>query len=86
MDVVDANQTFNEINEELASSLIKIELKTGELIVETKKLQKTSSLYFESEVGVAGVRGTAFRLKANENSQILKVLKGQSTYWIKSGN
>ena len=66
-----------EMSSELSPSMIKFKLEEGELVVETKKLDKKSSFFLETEVGVAGIRGTAFRLQAKPESQNLQVLRGQ---------
>ena len=72
-----AKQTFEETKAELSPSMIKFKLDLGELVVETKKLDKKSSFFLETQVGTAGIRGTAFRLQAKSDSQNLQVLRGQ---------
>ena len=47
------------------------------MIVETKKLNKSSSFDIHSPIAVAGIRGTAFRLRADDNGQSLDVIRGQ---------
>ena len=42
-----------EMSSELSPSMIKFKLEEGELVVETKKLDKKSSFFLETEVGVA---------------------------------
>jgi len=44
--------------------------------VETKKLTKSSSFDIHSPLGVAGIRGTAFRLRADDSKQTLDVIRG----------
>ena len=65
-----------EMSSELSPSMIKLKLEEGELVAETKKLDKNPPS-FETWVGVAGIRGTAFRLQAKPESQNLQVLRGQ---------
>ena len=57
--------------------MVKLELSLGEMIVETKKLNKSSSFDIHSPIAVAGIRGTAFRLRADDNGQSLDVIRGQ---------
>ena len=72
-----SDQTFEEITAEISPSMLKLELSLGEMIVETKKLNKSSSFDIHSPVAVAGIRGTAFRLRADDNGQSLDVIRGQ---------
>ena len=62
-----SNRTFQETTTELSPSMVKFELSLGELIVETKKLTKSSSFDDHSPLGVAGIRGTAFRLRVDDS-------------------
>jgi len=57
--------------------MVKLELSLGEMIVETKKLDKGSTFDIYGPVAAAGIRGTAFRLRASEGEQALEVLRGQ---------
>jgi hypothetical protein len=75
--ITPSNRTFKETTEELSPSMVKLELSLGEMIVETKKLNKSSSLDITTPVAAAGIRGTAFRLRASESEQALEVLRGQ---------
>ena len=72
-----SNRTFQETTTELSPSMVKFELSLGELIVETKKLNKSSSFDIHSPLGVAGIRGTAFRLRVDKSKQSLDVIRGQ---------
>jgi hypothetical protein len=82
---INANETFKEMSAELSPSMIKFKLEKGEMVVETKKLDKKSSFFLETQVGVAGIRGTAFRLRAKAESQNLEVLRGQVDLIGKNG-
>ena len=73
----DSNLEMSNIREEISPSMVKFEMDVGELIVETKKLDKKSSFFIESQLGTAGIRGTAFRLSINDKTQSLEVLRGQ---------
>ena len=73
----DSNLEMGNVREEISPSMVKLELEVGELIVETKKLDKKSSFFIESQLGTAGIRGTAFRLSVNDKTQSLEVLRGQ---------
>jgi len=72
-----SDRTFGETTAEISPSMVKLELSLGEMIVETKKLNKSSSFDIHSPVAVAGIRGTAFRLRADDNGQALDVIRGQ---------
>jgi Leucine-rich repeat (LRR) protein len=72
-----SDRTFEETTAEISPSMVKLELSLGEMIVETKKLNKSSSFDIHSPVAVAGIRGTAFRLRADDNGQSLDVIRGQ---------
>ena len=69
--------TLEEFDQEISPSMVKFRLDVGEMIVDTKKLDKKSSFYIESRLGVSGIRGTAFRLKVVNDAQQLEVLYGQ---------
>jgi hypothetical protein len=75
--IAPSNRTFKETTEELSHSMVKLELSLGEMIVETKKLDKGSTFDIYGPVAAAGIRGTAFRLRASEGEQALEVLRGQ---------
>ena len=72
-----SDRTFEQTTAEISPSMVKLELSLGEMIVETKKLNKSSSFDIHSPVAVAGIRGTAFRLRADDNGQSLDVIRGQ---------
>ena len=72
-----SDRTFEDTTAEISPSMVKLELSLGEMIVETKKLNKSSSFDIHSPIAVAGIRGTAFRLRADDNGQALDVIRGQ---------
>ena len=47
----DSNLEMGNVREEISPSMVKLELDVGELIVETKKLDKKSSFFIESQLG-----------------------------------
>ena len=55
-------QKLSEVQQEPSSSQINLDLDTGSLVVQTKKLDRTSSFTIDSPVGTAGVRGTQFQM------------------------
>ena len=56
------NQKLSEVQQEPSTSQIKLDLDSGSLVVQTKKLDRSSSFTIESPVGTAGIRGTEFQL------------------------
>ena len=66
-----------DLKEETSPSRVAFKLETGDLVVDVKKLNRESSFVVESELGVAGIRGTKFGLSANSESIKLAVLKGR---------
>ena len=66
-----------DLKEETSPSRVALKLETGDLVVDVKKLNRESSFVVESELGVAGIRGTQFGLSANSDSTQLAVLEGR---------
>ena len=64
-----------DLKEETSPSRVAFKLETGDLVVDVKKLNRESSFFIESPVGVAGIRGTQFGLSANSDSAELAVLE-----------
>ena len=54
-----------DLKEETSPSRVALKLETGDLVVDVKKLNRESSFVVESELGVAGIRGTQFGLSTN---------------------
>ena len=65
------------LEEEASSSTVLIDLNVGELVVDVRKLKKKSNFEISSPLGVAGIRGTSFRLSASADSTKLSVLNGR---------
>ena len=70
----------NELDKEPSQSRTSMELDFGELIVDVKKLNKSSSFLVHSPLGVAGIRGTKFRFSSNDNGTTLSVTEGLVEY------
>ena len=51
-----------DLKEEPSTSLVELDFEQGDLIVGTKKLNRDSSMNIYSPAGVAGIRGTQFRV------------------------
>jgi len=74
----------SEIKEEISPSRTVLELKSGELVMDVKKLRKDSSLLIETMLGQAGIRGTQFRILVNEVSTTLGVYDGTVAFLDKN--
>ena len=57
-----ANEKLSEADKEPSSSVISLDLNAGALVVQTKKLDKSSTFNINSQTGTAGIRGTQFQL------------------------
>jgi hypothetical protein len=62
------NQSFGQLENEPSTSTISIEMEIGSLVVQTKKLNKTSSFSIQTPTGTAGIRGTQFQLASRPNT------------------
>jgi hypothetical protein len=71
-----SDKKIAELQEEVSSSSLLIDLHMGEMIVDVKRLKKDSSFEITTPLGVAGIRGTEFSLLAGKDSTTLSVLKG----------
>ena len=74
------NEKVETLEEEASSSTILIDLNFGDLVVDVKKLKKKSSFEITTPLGVAGIRGTSFKLNASSDSTTLSVLTGQVNF------
>ena len=68
------------LQEEASLSNVLLNLKAGDLVVEVKKLKKKSNFEISTPLGVAGIRGTSFKLLALAESTTLSVLTGQVNF------
>ena len=66
-----------DLKEETSPSRVAFKLELGNLVVDVKKLNRESSFTVESELGVAGIRGTQFGISAGSDSTELAVLEGR---------
>ena len=71
-----SEKKVSDLNEEVSSSILLLDLQIGDMVVDVKKLKKKSNFEIISPLGVAGIRGTSFRLSASANSTKLSVLTG----------
>ena len=67
----------SEMKEESSSCRIFLQLQSGELVVDVKKLKKDSSFVVNSPIVACGIRGTKFRFSASEERYNLSVLEGE---------
>ena len=79
-DFNNSEKDFSDLTDEVSMSTTFIELETGDLIVDVKKLNKDSTFEINTKLGVAGIRGTSFRIIASEDRSILTVLSGKVNF------
>ena len=75
-DFEQSDKKIAELQEEVSSSSLIINLQMGEMVVDVKKLKKDSNFDITTPLGVAGIRGTEFSLLAGKDSTTLFVLNG----------
>ena len=68
-----ADRKVSNLKQEPSSSQLTIELNTGNLVVQTKKLARTSSFTINTSVGTAGIRGTEFQMGIKAGGTTLDV-------------
>ena len=71
------DEKLSEITNEPSQSKILFDLDFGDLVVDVKKLDKKSSFNVQSQLGVAGIRGTQYRILATSESAQISVLEGK---------
>ena len=62
------NQSFGQLENEPSTSQVSIEMEIGSLVVQTKKLNKSSSFSIRTPTGTAGILGTQFQLASSPNT------------------
>jgi hypothetical protein len=62
------NQSFGQLENEPSTSQVSIEMELGSLVVQTKKLNKSSSFSIRTPTGTAVIRGTQFQLASSPNT------------------
>ena len=72
-----SDKKVTQLEEEVSSSRVSLELEIGDLVVDVKKLNKDSSFMVESPLGVTGIRGTQFGMFVDSKSTELAVLEGK---------
>lgn len=80
-DFQESKRKISDLNEETSPTRIDLDLEIGDLIVDVKKLKKESSFRVNSSLGVAGIRGTQFRILSENEKVELSVLKGEVSFW-----
>jgi hypothetical protein len=65
-----AGRKVSDLAAEPSKSNVKLDLDWGSIVVETKKLDRASSLNINSPAGSAGVRGTQFQMSQNPGSGV----------------
>jgi hypothetical protein len=76
-----ANTLVKDLKAEPSASTLKLELAFGDLSLDVKKLNKGSSFSLHSALGIAGIRGTQFRLSSKDDTTSLDVLEGAVDYF-----
>ena len=71
-----SNRPVNEQVEEVSLSRIHLELELGDLVVKVKKLSRSSNFRIDTSLGVAGIRGTSFRISSTPQENRLSVTEG----------
>ena len=61
-------ESFAQLQAEPSTSQVSIDMEIGSLVVQTKKLNKASSLTISTPVGTAGIRGTQFQMAMSPNT------------------
>jgi hypothetical protein len=77
----ESGKKVSDIKEETSATRIDLDLEIGDLIVDVKKLKKESSFRVNSPLGVAGIRGTQFRIFSENEKVELSVLNGEVSFW-----
>ncbi len=72
-----SNQNAVNLVTEPSASRMALELVEGNLVVEVKKLKKSSSLWIKTQLAHAGIRGTKFSLSASQYLTSLSVAEGR---------
>jgi hypothetical protein len=60
----------DDLREEPSSSSVLVDLEVGSLVVQTKKLNKKSNFEISTPLGVAGIRGTEFKMRFDPKAGI----------------
>jgi formylglycine-generating enzyme len=63
--------------EEVSSSRLLLDLESGDLVVDVKKLKRSSSFEVSTPLGIAGIRGTVFKIISLADTAKLSVLSGR---------
>ena len=63
--------------EEMSSSKLILDLETGDMVVDVKKLKRSSNFEVSTSLGIAGIRGTVFKILSLADAAKLSVLSGR---------
>ena len=74
------NQKINQLSTEPSQSRTSLQLDYGDMTLQVKKLNRGSSFSIRSRYGVAGIRGTKFRLSSRDDKSKLSVAEGVVDY------
>jgi hypothetical protein len=80
-DFQESKRKISDLKEETSPTRIDLDLEIGDLVVDVKKLKKESSFRVNSPLGVAGIRGTQFRISSKNEKVELSVLNGEVSFW-----
>lgn len=80
-DFQDNEELIGNMDDEISTSKIKLNLELGELLVDVKKLSKDSRLFIHSSYGTCGIRGTQFGISSFGNEGTLEVNEGSVDFW-----
>jgi len=72
-----SNKNVSGLVSETSPSRLAFVLEEGDLVVEVKKLRKSSTFWIKTKLAHAGIRGTKFRLSASDYGTTLSVLEGK---------
>ncbi len=73
--------SFGQLRAEPSTSQVSLDMEVGSLVVQTKKLKKSSSFSINTPTGTAGIRGTQFQMAMSPNTGLkLDVAESQVAF------
>lgn len=81
-----SNKNVSDLVSEASPSRLAFALEEGDLVVEVKKLRKSSTFWVKTKLAHTGIRGTKFRLSASNYETTLSVLEGKVELMDKNKN
>lgn len=76
----------SNLKKEISPFILHLDLEVGDIVVDVRTLEKKSNFEIKTPLGVAGIRGTSFRLLISEQSTKLTVLTGRVDFDSREGN